>query len=138
MDIQLELQSSLEYLLRNEEDFAETFYKKVFERSPETRQLFKNNMKAQRRLLTHMLGGIVYSMSRPHHHEMGLHELGKNHARYGVRHEHYPVVLASTLETIREQLGAFYTEQLGMAWEQALTKVTNAMKTYITDPVRHE
>ena len=138
MDIQLELQSSLEYLLRNEEDFAETFYKKVFERSPETRQLFKNNMKAQGRLLTHMLGGIVYSMSRPHHHEMGLHELGKNHARYGVRHEHYPVVLASMLETIREQLGAFYTEQLGMAWEQALTKVTNAMKTYITDPVRHE
>jgi class 3 adenylate cyclase/hemoglobin-like flavoprotein len=131
VDLQLELQSSLEYLLRNEDEFAEKFYAKVFQRSPATRELFKSNMKQQGRLLTHMLGGIVYSMSRPHHLEMGLQKLGENHARYGVRHEHYPVVLESMLESIRDQLGEFYTDQLGEAWRRALTIITDAMKKHI-------
>ena len=92
--------------------------------------MFKNNMKAQGRLLTHMLGGIVYSMSRPEHLDMGLKALGKSHARYGVKEEHYPVVLASMIETIQEELGEMYTEQLGQAWEEALTTVTTEMKKY--------
>ncbi|MBN2174511.1 MAG: 2Fe-2S iron-sulfur cluster binding domain-containing protein [Bacteroidales bacterium] len=131
LDIQLELQSSLEYLLQNEDEFADKFYKRVFAKSPETRNLFKNNLKQQGRLLTHMLGGIIYTMSRPDHMHLGLKELGRNHHRYGVKPEHYPVVLASLLETIEEQLGEFYNENLATAWLEALTLVTNEMKKYM-------
>jgi len=130
IDVQLELQSSLEYLLRNQDSFAEKFYSKVFEKSPETRALFKNDMVKQGRLLTHMLGGMIYSLSRPQHLEMGLRELGKNHSRYGVTPEHYPVVLQSLLETIEEELGEMYDEDIGKAWEQTLTFVTSEMKKY--------
>jgi class 3 adenylate cyclase/hemoglobin-like flavoprotein len=131
LDIQLELQSSLEYLLVNEDDFAEKFYARVFEKSPDVRNLFKNNLKQQGRLLTHMLGGIIYTMSRPEHMQLGLKELGRNHARYGVKPEHYPVVLESLLETIEEQLGELYTENLAVAWEKALVMVTSEMKAHM-------
>lgn len=130
MDIQLELQRSLDYLLRNEEDFANKFYTRVFEKSPEVRTLFKNNMTSQGKLLTHMLGGIVYSMSRPEHLTLGLKLLGESHARYGVLEAHYPIVLSCLLETIKEELGDYYSGQLIIAWEKALTMITTEMKKY--------
>ncbi|WP_274474340.1 adenylate/guanylate cyclase domain-containing protein [Mangrovimonas aestuarii] len=130
MDIQLELQHSLDYLLRNEDEFAAKFYGRVFDKSNEIEALFKHNMKAQGRLLTHMLGSIVYSMSRPEYLEMGLKTLGKNHYRYGVREEYYPIVLDCLMATIKEQLGEQYTEQIGTAWYKALLSVTDEMKKY--------
>ncbi len=130
LDIQLELQQSLDYLLRNEEEFAEKFYARVFEKAPEARSLFKKNMTSQGRLLTHMLAGIVYSMSRPEHLNLGLKLLGESHTRYGVLKEHYPIVLSSLLETIKENLGEIYSDQLIEAWERTLITVTSEMKKY--------
>jgi class 3 adenylate cyclase/hemoglobin-like flavoprotein len=130
LDIQLELQSSLEHLLRNEDEFAAEFYRRIFEKSPEIRTLFKSNMVAQGRLLTHMLGGIIYTMSRPEFMQLGLKELGRNHARYGVKPEHYPIVLESLLETIQLQLGDIWNENLSVAWTQALTMITSEMKKH--------
>ncbi|MCF7568140.1 2Fe-2S iron-sulfur cluster-binding protein [Sabulilitoribacter arenilitoris] len=133
VDIQLELQQSLDFLLKNEDVFAEKFYGKLFDKAPDTQSLFKNNMSSQGRLLTHMLGGIVYSMSRPESLTMGLQLLGKSHVRYGVQTEHYPVVLECLLETIQEELGEMYSDKLLSAWEQALEKVTSEMKRYAKD-----
>ena len=130
MDIQLELQHSLDYIFSNKERFADKFYEKVFEKSPEVRSLFKKNMKDQGRLLTHMLGGIVYSMSRPEHLERGLAFLGKSHARYGVTKDHYPVVLSSMMETIEEELGDHSRPDLLEAWRTVLIHVTDEMKKY--------
>ena len=77
-------------------------------------------MKDQGRLLTHMIGGIVYSLSRPEHLVLGLKRLGKNHTRYGVKDEYYPLVKEAMLETIQEMLG----DQCGVntlkAWSEAL------------------
>ncbi|RED48205.1 adenylate/guanylate cyclase domain-containing protein [Seonamhaeicola aphaedonensis] len=130
MDIQLELQQSLDYLLRNEDAFASKFYDKVFTKAPDAKALFKNNMASQGRLLTHMLGGIVYSMSRPEHLTLGLKLLGESHLRYGVHEEHYPVVLECLMETIKEELGSMSNPQLLKAWKQALETVTSEMKRY--------
>jgi len=47
-----------------------------------------------------------------------------------VLEEHYPVVLESLKETIREELGELFTERIGKAWEKALINVTNKMKKY--------
>jgi len=130
LDVQLELQRSLDYLLQNEEEFANQFYTRVFEKAPEARALFKHNMTSQGRLLTHMLAGIVYSLSRPEHLSLGLKLLGESHSRYGVLEEHYPVVLSCLLETIKENLGENYSPQLIDAWEKALITITTEMKKY--------
>lgn len=126
-DINLELQSSLDLILKNEEGFAKRFYDKVFAKAPGVRALFRKDMTGQGRLLTHMLGGIVYSLSRPEFLAMGLRTLGKSHEKYGVKPEYYPLVKETLLETIEEELGALYTDKLGEAWEQALDFITSQM-----------
>ncbi|MCB0631559.1 MAG: 2Fe-2S iron-sulfur cluster binding domain-containing protein [Lewinella sp.] len=133
MDMNLELQSSLDFILKNEEGFARRFYDKVFTKAPGVRALFKSDMVSQGRLLTHMLSGIVYSLSRPEYLKMGLRTLGKSHEKYGVRPEYYPLVEEILLETIREELGALYTEKLGRAWKQALEYITSQMVNWEAD-----
>jgi len=127
MDLQLELQSSLHYLLQDEEKFSLIFYNKVFKKAPFVRKLFLNNIIDQGRLLTHMLGSIVYSLSRPDYLKMGLKSLGRNHIRYGVKDDYYPFVKEAMLESIPEILGENYNRTIGRAWAQALDFIIDAM-----------
>ncbi|MGB5317002.1 MAG: adenylate/guanylate cyclase domain-containing protein [Robiginitalea sp.] len=128
MDLQLELQSSMSEMLEDEEEFARIFYNKVFAIAPQVRALFRNNMTEQGRLLTHMLGGIVYSLSRPEHLKKGLAKLGRSHVQYGVKAEYYPVVKQAMIETIDEVLGECKTERTMEAWNTALDFVIDTMK----------
>lgn len=133
MDLQLELQASLHLLLQDEDAFSTIFYTKVFEKAPAVRHLFSGNLRDQGRLLTHMLGGIVYSLARPEHLVMGLKKLGKSHQGYGVRHEFYPIVKEAMLETIPEVLDEYYTPRISEAWDAALDFVTDTMKSGVTE-----
>lgn len=132
MDLQLELQASLHTLLKDEDRFSAAFYARVFERAPELRQLFRSNMRDQGRLLTHMLSGIVYSLSRPEHLSMGLKKLGQNHHRYGVKDHDYPVIKNAMLDTIAEILGETYPTRAKEAWEQGLDFVISSMQQWKT------
>ncbi len=128
MDLQLELQASLHLLLQDEDKFAKLFYEKVFEKAPFVRALFSKNMQDQGRLLTHMLGGIVYSLARPEYLVLGLKKLGNDHLRYGVKEAYYPVVKEALLESIPEILEDFYNPKIKKAWEQTLDFVIETMK----------
>ncbi|MDG1572273.1 adenylate/guanylate cyclase domain-containing protein [Robiginitalea sp. M366] len=129
MDLQLELQASMNLMLEDEEAFAKIFYEKVFTLAPHVRNLFRNNMTDQGRLLTHMLGGIVYSLSRPEHLKRGLSKLGQSHVHYGVKDEYYPVVKQAMLETIDQVLGEAQSPQALTAWGTALDFVIEAMRS---------
>ena len=109
------------------------FYDKVFEKAPFVKALFKKSMMDQGRLLTHMLGSIVYSLSRPEHLVMGLKTLGKSHARYGVKDEYYPLVKITMLETIEEILEEMHTPSIHKAWATALDFVIDTMKSWKED-----
>ena len=130
MDVNLEVQASLELLLKEGDRFAKTFYQNLFDKTPRLRELFKNNMQQQERMLTHMVGGIVYSLSRPHFLSQGLKKLGRDHERYGVQPEHYPLVKSAFLETIQEELGEDCNPEILEAWNTALDVVTNFMRSH--------
>ncbi len=130
MDLALELQSSLHEMLNDQDGFASIFYDKVFALAPAVRNLFKKNMTDQGRLLTHMLGGIVYSLARPEHLALGLKKLGESHVRYGVIEAHYPVVKQALLETIDKTLGDQKTDKTLIAWNQALDHVIDTMQNW--------
>ena len=129
-DINLELQSSLDFIMENSDEFAEKFYARVFELAPSVKSLFKSNMMMQGRMLMHMLVGIVYSLSRPEHLILGLKSLGKSHVKYGVKPEHYPVVKQALLETIEKELGEHCTPRVLEAWDKALEVVTQTMRDW--------
>lgn len=128
LDMQLEIQSSLHFMLEDQDKFASIFYEKVFEIAPDVRSLFKKNMTDQGRLITHMLAGLVYSLSRPEHLKTGLLSLGVNHQRYGVLPEHYPVVKQAMMYTIDQALGELKTDKTMEAWDATLDFVLEAMK----------
>lgn len=128
MDLQLELQASLNTILKDEDEFSTIFYEKVFELAPEVKALFRINMTDQGRLLTHMLGGIVYSLSIPNHLKTGLARLGASHTAYGVKPEYYPIVKQAMIETIDEVLGENRTDKTMAAWSSALDFVIDTMK----------
>lgn len=129
-DTHLEVQATLDVILKDEERFASIFYEKVFKKAPEVRDLFQKNMLDQGRMLTHMLGGIIYSLSRPDYLIMGLRSLGRQHKSYGVESTHYPVIKEALLETIQEVLGDSSNYKVIHAWETALELVIQSMKSY--------
>jgi hemoglobin-like flavoprotein len=113
-------------LLKDEEDFAHQFYTNLFATAPELRNLFSNNMIEQGNMLTHMLRGIIYCLSRPDLLEMGLISLGGQHRDYGVKPEHYPIVKQVLLATIKERLKEFDAEVV-QAWGDALELIISTM-----------
>lgn len=130
LDLQLELQESLHIMLQDELAFAQLFYDKVFRMAPQARSLFRSNMTDQGRLLTHMLGGIVYSLSRPEHLATGLKKLGQSHIKYGVQAAHYPIVKQAMMETIDETISDLKTDRTLEAWSTALDFVMDAMQNW--------
>ncbi|WP_200975571.1 adenylate/guanylate cyclase domain-containing protein [Echinicola sp. 20G] len=132
-DTNLEVQATLDLLLKNEDRFAQRFYEKLFIRAPGVQSLFKKNMLEQGRMLTHMLSGIIYSLSRPEHLKMGLHQLGKQHIHYGVKKEYYPILKEVILDAIKEELGDAHNGNVQKAWENAIDLVTAVMKESYDD-----
>jgi class 3 adenylate cyclase/hemoglobin-like flavoprotein len=128
LDMQLELQSSLNLLLQDQDTFAANFYKTLFSKAPGLRQLFHGDLVSQGRMLTHMLMGIVYSLSRPEFLSSGLESLGRNHTRYGVMGHHYQIALEAFMETIAQTLGEQATPKILKSWEMALAIVIDGMK----------
>jgi len=128
-DINFIIQATINTILHDEEAFARNFYSRVFHKDPSLRGLFKKNMIEQGRMLTHMLGGIVYSLSRPHHLKLGLKTLGRQHENYGVKPEYYSTIKEALVETIGDQLGEDNTEEVYNAWEAALDMIIDLMQT---------
>ncbi|UZR97811.1 adenylate/guanylate cyclase domain-containing protein [Chondrinema litorale] len=126
-DVSFGVQSTLNVLLKNEEHFATNFYAKVFERAPSVKKLFQENMTEQGKMLTHMLRGIIYGLSRPEHLKLGLRSLGEQHKLYGVKHEHYLLIKEIIYESIQEELGAAFTPDIAKAWDTALDIIIDAM-----------
>jgi len=129
-DTNLEVQATLDLLLKNEDAFATNFYNRLFVKAPQVKELFTRNMLDQGRMLTHMLGGIIYSLSRPEYLILGLRSLGRQHEGYGVQKEHYPIVREALLETIEDELGDAYTHKVRHAWQSALDLVVQSMRSY--------
>ncbi len=126
-DTSLEVQRTLNELLKNEEEFAKRFYDNLFEKAPSVKKLFTNNMIDQGKMLTHMLRGIIYSLSRPGHLVMGLSSLGRQHLEYGVKSSHYVIIKDLLLETIKEELGELYTDKVYNAWKEAIDLIISYM-----------
>ncbi len=121
------VQGMLETFRSPQSAFGRTFYKNLFEMFPETRALFPEDMRQQEKLLLHMVEAIAYAAGRPHNLALGLRELGRRHAGYGVEHEHYPLVRHVLEVTAKEILGEGYTEEVATAWLGFLDTILQIM-----------
>jgi hemoglobin-like flavoprotein len=108
--------------------FALTFYQRLFELDPQLRSLFHNDIEEQSRKLMQFLRQLVESVDHPEDIVPALESLGRRHATYGVREEHYETVGAALLWAFAQVLGAGFTAEARAAWERLYVRVAEIMK----------
>jgi hemoglobin-like flavoprotein len=75
-----------------------------------------------------MLGAAVGLLERPQQLVPVLESLGKRHAGYGVRNEHYDTVGEALLWTLERGLGTLFTPEVQAAWGSLYGLVATTMK----------
>jgi hemoglobin-like flavoprotein len=107
---------------------AEVFYRRLFELDPSLRAMFPPVLVEQGRKLMQMLGAAIGMLDRPQQLIPVLESLGKRHAGYGVRDEHYDTVGEALLWTLERGLGSVFTPEVKAAWAALYCVVATTMK----------
>jgi hemoglobin-like flavoprotein len=106
---------------------APLFYAKLFERAPETRALFPDDMARQHAHFNVALAVLVWNLDYLGALDEPLRELGARHAGYGVRQQHYAIFRDTLLDVLGESAGSIWSPALREDWWQALTRVIATM-----------
>ena len=107
---------------------AELFYGKLFSLDPALQPLFKGDMREQGRNLTAMISIAVRALSRPDTISRAVHDLGRRHAGYGVKPEHYDTFAVALLWALEQTLGEAFTVEAKDAWTAAYDVLAKTMK----------
>lgn len=106
---------------------AEIFYTKLFQAAPHLRSLFGSDLTSQARKLTSALDIVVANLERPSANATLLAELGRRHAGYGAKPEHYDLVIQLLIESMESLLGPSAEPSALEEWRIALRLVSDQM-----------
>jgi nitric oxide dioxygenase len=109
------------------DEVAAAFYARLFELAPETRAMFADDLRGQGRKLMTMIGTVVWSLDNLPPLLAVIDTLGRRHAGYGVRDEHYAVVGGALLWTLEQGLGERFTPATRDAWAKAYGVLSGRM-----------
>ncbi|HTI15073.1 MAG TPA: globin family protein [Dictyobacter sp.] len=122
------LRASFDLVESDKDEFAATFYRRLFEKYPETQQFFaKTDMQQQARALASTLTVVVAGVEKGDNLVPALQSLGSRHKTYGVLPEHYPIVGEVLIETFQNVLGDNWTPAFQEAWVQAYEVIAQTM-----------
>jgi hemoglobin-like flavoprotein len=106
---------------------AESFYRRLFDAAPHLRPMFKSAPADQARKLTDALDAVVRNLEEPTQNASMLDALGRRHADYGARPEHYDLVITLLIESMREVLGDESQVHALEEWHMALRLISDQM-----------
>jgi len=106
---------------------ADLFYTRLFETAPYVRPLFKGDMHEQRKLMS-VIGVAVVALDNLPELVPIVRDLGRRHASYGVKDDHYDVVAEALLWTLEKGLGESFTDDVKEAWTSVYILLANTMK----------
>src|SRR3954451_25162573 len=121
------LQHSFSLVAAHGDEVPLYFYSHLFLTRPETRAMFPATMAAQRDRLVGALLKVVGNVHQVQTVVPYLQQLGRDHRKYGVTADHYPVVGASLLATLTPLLGDDCTRELAGDWAAAYVPVAKVM-----------
>lgn len=120
-------------LLPIRETAAQLFYDRLFELDPSLRQLFRGDLQAQGKKLMQVIDGAVNGLTRIEHVVPIVQALGRRHAGYGVRDQHYETVGSALLWTLEKGLGAAFTDPVKAAWSAVYHTLATTMREAAAD-----
>lgn len=122
------VQSSFRKIVPIADVASDMFYARLFERAPELRRLFAEDMTSQKTKLIQMLAAAVNGLHAPEGVLPALRALGARHVEYGVTAAMYAPVGAALLDTLEKALGAEWTEETAAAWAQTYAMISEVMQ----------
>jgi methyl-accepting chemotaxis protein len=121
------LESSFALLAPRAAELVANFYARLFERHPEVRELFPEDMNEQEKKLAGALELVVRSARRPEKLSPTLARLGKAHTKLGAVPAHYEAVGKILLETMADLAGEAWTDEISKAWAATYSWVAETM-----------
>ena len=122
------VQASWKQVLPVAETAAQMFYGRLFFLDPSLRPLFRGDLREQGQKVMAMLSFTVNGLARLDELVPTVKALGRRHAAYGVRPEHYYTVGAALLWTLEQGLGAAFTPAVREAWVAAYGVLASTMR----------
>ncbi len=107
---------------------ADLFYARLFEIDPSLRRMSPTDMAEQKHKLMLTLKFAVNSLSRLDELVPAVQALGRRHAGYGVKNEHYNTVATALLWTLEQGLGEAFTPEVKAAWVAVYTLLAKTMR----------
>lgn len=121
------LRTTYERVRAEEMRLATLFYTRLFSAAPALRGMFKGDLSAQAAKLTGALDAVVQNLERPRENAEMLAELGRRHAAYGAKPEHYDLVVDLLVQSMREVLQAGDDDRAIREWRMALRLIADQM-----------
>jgi hemoglobin-like flavoprotein len=122
------VQASWKDILAVSETAAQLFYLRLFALDPSLRPMFKGEIREQGRKLIAMMSVVVNGLARIETLAPVIEALGRRHAGYGVKDEHYATVAAALLWALEQGLGARFTPDVRDAWGAAYGLLATTMQ----------
>ncbi|RUM43871.1 MAG: hypothetical protein DSY46_07020 [Hydrogenimonas sp.] len=101
------------------EAITTAMYKILFERYPETKELFKDAPEDQYRKLANAIYAYAANIDKLENLSKGIEQMALIHVEKKVKPEHYPLVGEALLDAMKEVLGDAATEEVLEAWKEA-------------------
>jgi hemoglobin-like flavoprotein len=121
------VKDSFEKILPISQLTGELFYQQLFTQAPETKRLFKNDIRLQSAKLMQTLEYIVVNLANPDNIIAEVQQLAIRHIAYGVEEAHYTILGRCLLVTLEEALGTYWSDDLHEAWSATYKLISNAM-----------
>lgn len=122
------VQGSWSDLLAVSETAAQLFYLRLFALDPSLRPMFKGEIREQGRKLIAMMSVAVNGLARIETLAPVIEALGRRHAGYGVKDEHYATVAVALQWALEQGLGARFTLDVRDAWSAAYGLLASTMQ----------
>ncbi len=112
---------------------SELFYTRLFELDPSVRPLFPTDIADQRRKLMQTLSVVIGSLRYLDGIAPSIHALGRRHAAYGVKPEHFDTIGSALLWTLAQGLGPAFTPEVESAWAAVYSLLSDTMQAGMAD-----
>jgi hemoglobin-like flavoprotein len=115
----------------DDHSLAKIFYHKLFAAHPELCKMFPECLDEQASKLMAMFDQVIDGLEHPERNVQLLAELGRRHQGYGVRPEHYPIVVELLTDSMKELLesapNVLNNENSIEEWRLMLTLISRQM-----------
>lgn len=121
------IQTSFDRLRENVERQSRYFYEALFRHAPQFRAMFREDIGGQGMKFMSTLGIIIDNLHAPEAILDEYVELGRSHARLGVKAADFKPMEEALMDTLRNELGEEFTPELERAWRTAYEEFSALM-----------